>query len=84
MKWRGSRFKRGRVRGIEGCLIMLSASPSEPGSNDDEPNRGGGQSFKEQELNHSLREDDLGSGRYGRNGRYADCCSGDDQPIPKR
>lgn len=60
---------------------MLPTSPSEPGSNDDQPNRRGGQSFEDQELNHSRREDDLGSGRYGRNGRYADGSSSDDQSV---
>ena len=85
MKWRTSRFQLGcaRVR-TDGRSVMLPAAPSEPGPSYDESNRGGGQPFKDQELNHCRREDDLGSGRYRCNGRYADYPASNDQPIPDR
>ena len=84
MKWMACRSQLGRLGVRIEALIVLSTSPSEPGSNDNEPNRGGGQSLEDQELNHSRRENDFRSGRYGRNGRYADGTSSDDQPISNR
>jgi hypothetical protein len=82
MKWRVSNFQFGCVRACtHGRLVMLPASPSEPGPNDDEPNRGGGQSFIDQKLNHRRRQDDLGAGRYGRNSRYPNSSASDDQSV---
>lgn len=63
---------------------MLPASPSEPRPDDDEPNRGGGQSFKDQELNHRRRKNDLGAGGDGRNSRYPDGSASDDQSVSER
>ena len=61
MEWMTSRSQLGHVRvGTEGGLIVLSASPSQPGSNDNEPNRGCGESFEYQKLNHLSRNDNLG------------------------
>ena len=72
MEWMTSRSQLGHVRvGTEGGLIVLSASPSQPGSNHNEPNRGGGESFEDQKLNHRRRKDNLGARGDGGDSRHS-------------
>lgn len=82
MKWRNSRFELGRTRVRRlGCLVVPASSPAEPGPNDDEPNRCGGQPFIDEKLNHRGRENDLRAHCNRRNGCYPDGPASDHQSV---